>query len=158
MSGGTPGCLDLIIDNSRGIFFDNCNDNSFTDNDVVDNDLALQLMGNGERNKIIHNNFINNLGNLVLDGKRTDTEWTGDEGGNYWSDYQGYDLDGDGLGDVPHILQNVFQVLERVSYQIDSFSFCLYTIHRGSGLLLTVPVYLSTLHEGWDFLSGYHIV
>jgi len=75
-------------------------------------------MGNGERNKIIHNNFINNLGNLVLDGKRTDTEWTGDEGGNYWSDYQGYDLDGDGLGDVPHILQNVFQVLEAETPEI----------------------------------------
>jgi len=114
----TSAVNNLIIDNSRGIFFDNCNDNSFTDNDVVDNDLALQLMGNGERNKIIHNNFINNLGNLVLDGKRTDTEWTGDEGGNYWSDYQGYDLDGDGLGDVPHILQNVFQVLEAETPEI----------------------------------------
>jgi nitrous oxidase accessory protein NosD len=109
--------LRLIILSSR-IFFDNCNNNSFTNNDVVDNDLALQLMGNGESNRIIHNNFINNLGNLVLDGKHTDTEWTGDEGGNHWSDYKGYDLDGDGLGDVPHIIQNVFQVLEAKTPEI----------------------------------------
>ncbi len=108
----TTAVDNLIIDNSRGLFFDNCNYNSFMNNDIVDNDLALQLMGSGEENRIIHNNFINNLGNLVVDGKHTDIKWSGNEGGNYWSDYKGFDLDGDGLGDVPHKIQNVFQVLE----------------------------------------------
>jgi nitrous oxidase accessory protein len=102
----------LIIDNSRGIFFDNCNSNHFTNNDVVDNDLALQLMGNGENNSIIRNNFINNLGNLVMDVKKTSTVWVDGSGGNYWTSYKGYDLDGDGKGDLPHTIQNVFQVLE----------------------------------------------
>ncbi len=40
------------------------------------------------------------------------TDWADAEGGNYWSRYRGYDLDHDGLGDVPFSIQNVFQVLE----------------------------------------------
>ena len=102
----------LIIDNSRGIFFNNCNFNRFFHNDVVDNDLAMQLMGNGEDNVVVQNNFINNLSSLVLDVRQTGTQWTDDSGGNYWTQYRGYDLDGDGRGDLPHTIQSVFQVLE----------------------------------------------
>jgi len=108
-SGATEN---LIIDNSRGVFFDNCNFNDFHNNIVVDNDLAIQLLGNGEENKVLQNNFINNLSSLVVDGKNSNTIWSDKAGGNYWSDYEGYDLNGDGLGDVPHKIQNVFQVLE----------------------------------------------
>ena len=32
--------------------------------------------------------------------------------GNYWSDYTGYDLDGDSVGDVPFRIQNIFEYLE----------------------------------------------
>jgi hypothetical protein len=32
--------------------------------------------------------------------------------GNFWSNYEGYDLDGDGTGDVPHKVQNVFDNME----------------------------------------------
>jgi nitrous oxidase accessory protein len=102
----------LVIDNSRGLFFNNCNFNRFGRNDVIDNDLAIQLMGNGEDNIIQNNNFINNLSNLLVDTKMTRTSWASDSGGNYWSDYKGFDLDGDGLGDVPHKIQNVFQIIE----------------------------------------------
>jgi nitrous oxidase accessory protein len=102
----------LILDNSRGLFFDNCNSNHFVNNDVVDNDLALQIMGNGENNSIVRNNFINNLGNLVMDVKKTNMVWADESGGNFWTSHKGYDLDGDGQGDLPHTIQNVFQVLE----------------------------------------------
>jgi nitrous oxidase accessory protein len=102
----------LIIDNSRGVFFDNSNFNRFENNDVVDNDLAIQLMGSAEENSLLNNNFVNNLSNLLVDNKKTQTTWSTESGGNYWSDYRGYDLDGNGLGDIPHKIQNIFQVLE----------------------------------------------
>jgi len=108
----------LIIDNSRGVFFDNSNDNLFEHNDVVDNDVALQLMGAGEKNIIINNNFINNLSNLIVDNKKSHTVWATEAGGNYWSDYRGYDLDGDGTGDLPHKIQNVFQIMESKTPEI----------------------------------------
>ena len=94
----------LILDNSRGIFMNNANDNSFEHNDVVDNDLALQLNGGCNGNRIVRNNFLDNLSELLLDVSDRDTEWADDAGGNHWSRYRGYDLDGNGLGDVavPH--------------------------------------------------------
>jgi nitrous oxidase accessory protein len=120
----TTAINNLIIDNSRGVFFDNCNDNHFINNVVVDNDLAMQMMGSGENNTIHSNNFINNLGNLVVDSKNSEISWANEKGGNHWSDYKGYDLDGDGLGDVPHKIQSVFQVLEtdipEVRYYLNS--------------------------------------
>ena len=58
------------------------------------------------------NNFINNLTELLLDVSDRETKWADEAGGNHWSNYQGYDLDRDGIGDVPFGIQNVFQVME----------------------------------------------
>lgn len=102
----------LILDNSRGIFLNNVSGNVLRRNDIVDNDLAIQLNGDGGNNVIAGNNFINNLSELLLDVGVSEIQWEDDKGGNYWTGYAGYDLDGDGIGDRPHTIQNVFQVLE----------------------------------------------
>ncbi len=102
----------LILDNSRGIFMNNTDASVFAGNDVVDNDLAIQLNGGCDGNRFVANNFLGNLTELLLDVSDLETLWAGDGGGNHWSAYRGYDLDRDGLGDVPFSIQNVFQVLE----------------------------------------------
>jgi nitrous oxidase accessory protein len=102
----------LILDNSRGIFMNNTDDSLVESNDVVDNDLAVQLNGGCDGNRFLRNNFIGNLSELLLDVSDRETAWAGAEGGNHWSRYRGYDLERDGLGDVPFGIQNVFQVME----------------------------------------------
>ncbi len=102
----------LIIDNSRGIFVNNSSQNLIRGNDVVDNDLAIQLNGGSDNNAFLQNNFINNLSELLLDVSDMETTWADETGGNYWSDHEGYDLDGDGRGDQPFSIQNAFQVME----------------------------------------------
>jgi len=102
----------LIIDNSRGIFMNNADSNVIEHNDVIDNDLAVQLNGGCDNNLFVRNNFINNLSELLLDVSDVETRWADTAGGNFWSGYHGYDLDGDGAGDLPFPIQNVFQVLE----------------------------------------------
>jgi nitrous oxidase accessory protein len=102
----------LIIDNSRGIFMNNADSNLIEHNDVINNDLAIQLNGGCDDNLIVRNNFINNLSDLLLDVSDLETRWADADGGNHWSRYRGYDLDGDGTGDLPFSIQNVFQVLE----------------------------------------------
>jgi nitrous oxidase accessory protein len=102
----------LILDNSRGVFLNNSSRNVLCGNDIVDNGLAIQLNGGCAENRFVGNNFIGNLSDLILDVSDTDTEWQGDGGGNHWSAYRGFDLDGDGVGDRPHEIQRVFQVAE----------------------------------------------
>jgi len=102
----------LILDNSRGIFLNNSRGNVIRHNDVVSNDLAMTLNAGGGENLITANNFIDNLSELLLDVGEVEVSWIEEGSGNYWSRYHGYDLDGDGVGDVAHTIQNVFQVLE----------------------------------------------
>jgi nitrous oxidase accessory protein len=102
----------LVMDNSRGLFLNNADNNLIVNNDVVNNDLAIQLNGGCEDNRFSGNNFIENLSELLLDVSDRDTEWADAAGGNYWSRYAGYDLDRDGIGDVSFSIQNIFQVME----------------------------------------------
>lgn len=102
----------LVLDNSRGIFINNSARNVLRQNDIVDNDLAIQLNGDGSDNLVVGNNFVNNLAELLLDVGSVDIQWANEQGGNHWSSYSGYDLDGDGIGDRPYTIQNVFQLLE----------------------------------------------
>jgi nitrous oxidase accessory protein len=102
----------LILDNSRGIFLNNAAGNVFENNDIVDNDLAIQLNGGCDDNRFSGNNFLDNLSDLLLDVSDRETQWADEDGGNHWSRYRGYDLDGDGIGDVSFGVQNVFQIME----------------------------------------------
>jgi nitrous oxidase accessory protein len=102
----------VIADNVVGLFFEASSGNVFRHNIIAQNDVALQMFQNSERNIFTENNFIANLNPLALVGKRTLTHWSQNGKGNYWSAYEGYDLDHDGIGDVPMKIQNVFDYLE----------------------------------------------
>ena len=102
----------LILNNGVGIFLEALKDSVFRRNTVAENDVAMQIFASSDANIFVQNNFIDNLSPLQLVGKGSQTRWQTEEGGNYWSDYDGYDLDGDGLGDEPHKIQNIFEYLE----------------------------------------------
>ena len=48
----------------------------------------------------------------AIDWAKHDDEMIREGRGNFWSDYDGYDLNEDGRGDVPVKIQNVFEYLE----------------------------------------------
>ncbi len=102
----------FIIDNATGIFMEALRESTFRDNAIAGNDVALQMFSSADENVFTDNNFVQNLSPLQLIGKATTTHWNPNGRGNYWSDYEGYDLDGDGIGDVPHRIQNLFEYME----------------------------------------------
>jgi nitrous oxidase accessory protein len=102
----------LIIDNATGIFMEALRKTTFRRNTIANNDIALRMFSNSDANVLTENNFINNLSPLQLVGKRTTTRWSENGRGNFWSDYEGYDLNEDGRGDVPQRIQNVFEYME----------------------------------------------
>jgi nitrous oxidase accessory protein len=102
----------LIIDNGTGIFLEAVSDGIFRKNVIAGNNLALQIFSSSERNRFVSNNFVDNLSPLQIVGRKTSTQWSDEGKGNYWSDYDGYDLNEDGVGDVGHKVQNIFEYME----------------------------------------------
>ena len=112
------GCEDnlaegnFIIDNATGVFLEAVRHTTFRKNIIAENDVAMQIFSSSEENLFSENQFVENLSPLRLVGKKTASFWQEGGKGNFWSDYDGYDLDGDGVGDVPHKIQNIFEYLE----------------------------------------------
>jgi len=102
----------LILDNAVGLFLEASKSSVFRRNTIAENDVAMQIFASSDENTFTHNNFINNISPLQLIGKVSSTKWQSEDGGNYWSEYDGYDLDGNGVGDVPHRIHNIFEYLE----------------------------------------------
>ena len=102
----------VFVDNAVGIFMESLRGTVFRRNLIAANDTALRIFSSATGNTFEANNFIDNLSPVEVIGKSTDTHWNGAQAGNYWSEYDGYDLNADGVGDVPFKIQNVFQHLE----------------------------------------------
>ena len=66
------------------------------------NDIAIEMLPSVRHNLISDNSFIENEQQVLVagGGQLRDNEWTVGERGNYWSDYAGYDADGDGQGEL----------------------------------------------------------
>jgi nitrous oxidase accessory protein len=94
----------LIGDNARGIFLEGSYRNTFVGNVVAQSDTAIVLYDSCAGNRFVGNSFVANLSPLLLVGRRTDTDFDG----NYWSDNDLPDLDGDGRTDLPHGLSSVY--------------------------------------------------
>ena len=102
----------FIIDNATGVFMEALRRSTFRGNVVAENDVALQMFSSADENTFTENNFVDNISPLQLIGKHTTTRWEKEGRGNYWSDYDGYDLNADGIGDLRHKVQNIFEYVE----------------------------------------------
>ena len=55
-------------------------------------------------NTFHHNTIMSNAHNIQFTGYNKWNFWDNGKEGNYWSDYNGTDTDGDGIGDTPYII------------------------------------------------------
>jgi nitrous oxidase accessory protein len=96
----TDGLLkgNVFENNTQGIYADGSNRLRITDNDFIGNGWAMNIFGNCEDNEIHRNNFLGNAFDITTNSNRNPNSYLN----NFWDQYNGYDLDRDGIGDVPY--------------------------------------------------------
>jgi nitrous oxidase accessory protein len=86
-----------VVGNTKGLFLYNSLLNTITSNLVMHNSMGVHAWGGSEENRIEKNSFLHNEIQVKFVAAK-DQRWDG----NYWSDYLGWDADGDGAGDLPY--------------------------------------------------------
>jgi nitrous oxidase accessory protein len=93
--------------NTVGLFADGAARLEATGNRFVDNGWAVKLMANADGGKFTRNTFTGNTFDVATNGSGGTAAFDG----NYYDDYRGYDLDRDGVGDVPHHPVRLFSLV-----------------------------------------------
>lgn len=97
----------LFTDNSTGIYLESSNRLLVTDNTFRSNGWAVRIFSSAMDNRFEGNNFLDNSFDVATTGRQNFSTFSG----NYWSGYRGYDLDRDGIGDVPFRPVSLFSYL-----------------------------------------------
>ena len=84
--------------NTIGINIEGSNRIVYQHNNFVRNGWAMKVRGACYNNHFIENNLLYNVFDLTYSSKANDNVFDR----NYWSNYSGYDLNSDSIGDVPH--------------------------------------------------------
>lgn len=113
-SGALSLRQNILAGNTTGLYFDSSPQHFEDWNVVAENELRLGdagivFLGGTERNKLLKNRFADNLEQVRVEGgsDALGAEWEG----NSFDDYAGYDLDGDGIGDLPYELRSASAAL-----------------------------------------------
>ncbi len=91
-----------ITNNHEGIVLGLRSYGTVSENNIKNNLRGIVL--GGSYSEIYHNNFINNTRQVISDLPGYTEHWDNGCEGNYWSDYNGTDANGDGIGDTPYVI------------------------------------------------------
>lgn len=85
-------------ENTIGINIEGSNRIVYKNNNFINNGWAIKVRGACYSNRFIENNFLYNSFDISYNSRVNDNVFDK----NYWSNYTGYDLDKDGIGDIPY--------------------------------------------------------
>ncbi len=97
----------VFEDNTIAVNADGTTRVKFIENDFKNNGYAIKVHGGAYSTSFSRNNFLYNSFDIGYSGRLNDNTFTG----NYWSEYRGYDLNKDKIGDVPFRPVKLFSYL-----------------------------------------------
>ncbi len=107
-----------LVSNRVGIYLDNSPRASgvtvqVDHNLFAYNEIGVTLQPLVTRHRFTQNIFQENGEQVALaaQGELKGNDWSHDGAGNYWSDYAGFDADGNQIGDLPYRAQSLFEDL-----------------------------------------------
>lgn len=126
----------LFYKNTVAIYMEGCSRSRFSHNEFRENGYALKLQANCDDNHFEKNNFIANSFDMGTNGSMTLNTITG----NYWDKYDGYDLDHNGVGDVPfHPVSIYSMIVEKMPTSIMLWrSFLVFLLDRAEKVIPVV--------------------
>lgn len=121
---GLKDCDDItivanaLLANRVGVYIDNSpssidSTGLFESNMIAFNEIGLLATPNTHDNVFTRNAFVENEESAATHGRGrlVSNSFARDGVGNYWSDYAGFDLDGDGVGDLTYEPRSLFGAL-----------------------------------------------
>lgn len=98
----------VMVRNTVGLFAEGVDRSTVEGNQFIRNGWAIRLMADATDNSFRHNRFEGNTFDVATNSQASSPSTFAE---NYWDGYAGYDLDGDGFGDVPFRPVRLFSVL-----------------------------------------------
>ncbi|MDD2985305.1 nitrous oxide reductase family maturation protein NosD [Flavobacterium sp.] len=93
--------------NTSAIYMEGASRNRIEKNVFLSNGWGLKIQASCLDNEIVNNNFLKNTFDISTNGSLVLNTFNS----NYWDKYEGYDLNKDGIGDVPYHPLSLFAVL-----------------------------------------------
>jgi parallel beta-helix repeat protein len=165
-------CNNINSNLDKGIYLNSVSyENMILRNNIINNGYGIFIsIGSIIPNRIYHNNIINNT-IQAYDNRETNL-WnaTYPSGGNYWSDYNGVDLNStpsqdipppDGLGDSPYIIDSDSQDNYPLMFPYGNFTY----LENGWNLIsipfiqinTKIDTVLSSINGFWDCIQSYNV-
>jgi parallel beta-helix repeat protein len=94
----------IAPNNEKGISLYKADNNNITRNTISNNLYGIRLFASSF-NEVFHNNLVGNTNHVSLINSYLNV-WDNGFEGNFWSNYTGSDVDRDGLGDTPQIIDD----------------------------------------------------
>ncbi len=120
--------LNHFAKNTVAVYMEGSSRCHFTENVFSNNGWAVKIQANCDENRYSKNSFLSNTFDLATNG----TLVLNTVDSNYWDKYEGYDLDKDGVGDVPyHPVSLYSMVVEKMPSAVMLWrSFLVYMLDR----------------------------
>jgi nitrous oxidase accessory protein len=96
-----------FIKNTVGIYMEGTNRIQTRNNTFTSNGWAMRIQASCNENVFEHNNFIGNSFDVSTNGTMVLNLFNN----NYWDKYDGYDLNHDGVGDIPYYPVSLYSII-----------------------------------------------